>query len=28
MTITTSPITANSPTNCVGSSPPVPGRIG
>ena len=27
MTITTSPITGNIPTNCVGSSPPVPGCI-
>jgi hypothetical protein len=28
MTITTSPITGNSPNNCVGSSPPVPSCIG
>lgn len=28
MTITTSPITANTPTNCVGSLPGVPGCIG
>jgi hypothetical protein len=27
MTITTSPITGNTPNNCVGSSPPVPGCI-
>jgi len=27
MTITTSPITGNIPTNCVGSSPPVPGCV-